>query len=57
MRAAKTGISSLINWAEGVLFVEVAALANDGTSRQLSLQALLFKTRLTNEQLQTLTSL
>jgi hypothetical protein len=33
----KTGISSLINSAEGVLFVEVAALANDGTSRQLSL--------------------
>ena len=35
--ASKTGISSLINSAEGVLFVEVAALANDGTSRQLSL--------------------
>jgi hypothetical protein len=34
---SKTGISSLINSVEGVLYAEVAALANDGTSRQLSL--------------------
>jgi hypothetical protein len=34
---SKTGISSLINSPEGVLFVEVAALSNDGTTRQLDL--------------------
>jgi len=35
--ASKTGISSLINSTEGVLFVEVAALADDGTSRSISI--------------------
>jgi hypothetical protein len=33
----RTGIGDLINSAEGVLFVEFAALANDGTNRQISL--------------------
>jgi hypothetical protein len=33
----RDGIGSLINSTEGVLFVEMAALSNDGTSRQLSL--------------------
>ncbi len=33
----RTGIADLINSAEGVLFIEVAALANDGTHRQISL--------------------
>jgi len=33
----KTGISDLINSEEGVLFAEIAALSDDGTSRQLSL--------------------
>ena len=34
---SKTGISNLINSEEGVLFVEMAALANDSTNRQLKL--------------------
>ena len=34
---SKTGISNLINSEEGVLFLEVAALANDGTSRAISI--------------------
>ena len=33
----RDGIGSLINSTEGVLFVEMAALANDGTYRQISL--------------------
>ncbi len=33
----RDGIGSLINSTEGVLFVEMAALSNDGTFRQLSL--------------------
>ena len=33
----RDGIGSLINSTEGVLFLEMAALDNDGTSRQLSL--------------------
>jgi hypothetical protein len=33
----RDGISSLINDDEGVLFVEIAALSNDGTFRQLTL--------------------
>ena len=33
----KTGISNLINSEEGVLFVEIAALANDGEYRQILL--------------------
>jgi hypothetical protein len=33
----RTGIGDLINSSEGVLFIEMAALANDGTSRQISL--------------------
>ena len=33
----RTGISSLINSAEGVLFAEIEALADDGTNRQISL--------------------
>jgi hypothetical protein len=35
--ASKTGISSVINSPEGVLYAEIAALADDGTNRQLSL--------------------
>ena len=35
----KTGISNKINSEEGVLFVEMAALANDSTNRMLSLYA------------------
>ena len=35
--ASKTGLSSVINDSEGVLFAEIAALADDGTNRQLSL--------------------
>ena len=35
--ASKTGLSSVINSPEGVLYLEVAALADDGTTRQLSL--------------------
>jgi len=34
---SKTGISSLINSSEGVLYAEISALANDGTDRALSL--------------------
>ena len=34
---SKTGISNLINSEEGVLFAEMAALANDGTFRIISL--------------------
>jgi hypothetical protein len=34
---SKTGISNLINSEEGVLFAEMAALANDGTYREISL--------------------
>jgi hypothetical protein len=34
---SKTGISDLIGQTEGVLFVEMAALSNDGTFRQISL--------------------
>jgi len=33
----RDGIGSLINDSEGVLFAEIAALANDGTSRRISL--------------------
>ena len=33
----KTGISDLINSTEGVLFVEMAALSDDGTSRLIGL--------------------
>ncbi|MDG1789169.1 MAG: hypothetical protein P8H37_11100 [Paracoccaceae bacterium] len=33
----KDGISSLINDSEGVLFVEMAALADDGTNRQIAI--------------------
>ena len=33
----RTGIGDLINSAEGVIFVEFAALNNDGTNRQISL--------------------
>jgi len=33
----RDGIGSLINSTEGVLFVEIAALANDGTYREISL--------------------
>jgi len=36
---SKTGISNLINSEEGVLFVEMAALANDGTNRYLSISS------------------
>jgi hypothetical protein len=35
--ASKTGISSLINSTEGVLYAEIAALADDLTNRLLSL--------------------
>ena len=35
--ASKTGISSLINSTEGVLYAEIAALADDGTTRQIDL--------------------
>ena len=35
--ASKTGISSLINSTEGVLYAEIAALADDGTNRYISL--------------------
>jgi len=35
--ASKSGISSLINSSEGVLFVEMSALSNDGTFRNISL--------------------
>jgi len=35
--ASKTGISSLIGQTEGVLFIESAALFNDGTNRIISL--------------------
>ena len=35
--ANKTGISSLINSEEGVLYAEISALANDGTYRSISL--------------------
>ena len=34
---SKTGISNLIGQAEGVLFIEMAALSNDGTNRGVSL--------------------
>jgi hypothetical protein len=34
---SRDGISSLINSTEGVLFAEIAALANDGTNRIISL--------------------
>lgn len=34
---SKTGISNLINSEEGVLFVEMAALANDSTNRQFTI--------------------
>ena len=34
---SKTGISDLINSAEGVLFVEMAALSDDGTGRYMSI--------------------
>lgn len=33
----RDGIGSLINSTEGVLFVEMAALSNDGTNRQISI--------------------
>jgi hypothetical protein len=33
----RTGIGDLINSAEGVLYIEMAALSNDGTTRQISL--------------------
>ena len=33
----KTGISDLINSEEGVLFIEMAALSNDGTARRISI--------------------
>ena len=33
----RTGIADLINSSEGVLFIEMAALADDGTHRQISL--------------------
>jgi len=35
--ASKSGISSLINSSEGVLYAEISALADDGTSRVISL--------------------
>ena len=35
---SKTGISNLINSEEGVLFLEMAALSNDGTDRQICLR-------------------
>jgi hypothetical protein len=35
--ASKTGISSLINSTEGVLYAEIAALADDGTNRFMTL--------------------
>ena len=35
----KTGISDLINSEEGVLFLEVAALSDDGTNRYLSISS------------------
>jgi hypothetical protein len=35
--ASKTGISSLINSSEGVLFVEISALSNDLTNRVISI--------------------
>jgi hypothetical protein len=34
---SKTGISDLINSEEGVLFLEIAALADDGTDRRITL--------------------
>ena len=36
-RFTRDGIGSLINSTEGVLFVEMAALANDGTNKRISL--------------------
>jgi hypothetical protein len=44
--ASKTGLSSLINSSEGVLFVEMAALANDLTTRVISLSNGTFSNRL-----------
>ena len=35
--ASKTGLSSLINSTEGVLYAEISALADDGTSRDISI--------------------
>jgi hypothetical protein len=35
---SKTGISSLIGQTEGVIFTEMSALSNDGTSRDICLQ-------------------
>jgi Fe-S cluster assembly iron-binding protein IscA len=35
--ASKTGISSLINDSEGVLYAEISALANDGTFKVISM--------------------
>ena len=35
--ASKTGLSSVINSTEGVLYAEIAALADDGTARYLSI--------------------
>jgi Fe-S cluster assembly iron-binding protein IscA len=35
--ASKTGISSLINSTEGVLYAEISALANDGTFKVISM--------------------
>jgi len=35
--ASKSGISSLINSSEGVLYAEISALSNDGTNRYISL--------------------
>jgi len=36
---SKTGISNLINSTEGVLFLETAALADDGTNRYISISS------------------
>ncbi len=35
--ASKTGLSSVINSTEGVLYAEISALADDGTSRDISI--------------------
>jgi len=44
--ASKTGISSLINSEEGVLYVEAAAIANDGVTKVICLNSGSFNNRI-----------
>jgi len=44
--ASKSGISSLINSEEGVLYVEMAALADDGTTKVICLNSGSFNNRI-----------